>query len=284
MPAQTNQSPAPLTKKQRKEMRRQEKLAKREKIRSRKQRIRVLGWIALIAVLAIGVLSLLYFTKNQTEPDSAAPISSEPMPIQPSDHSAGNKESKTILIEYSDFQCPACGAYYSTLKQLKNELGDSFAFIYRHFPLPQHQNAELAAQSAEAAAKQGKFWEMHDKLFENQSSWSPVSQKDAEKSFADYAESLGLDINQFKEDAESAEVKKKIADDKKSGERALVNATPSFFLNGVLISPKNYDEFKQLILESAKTTTDRQETNSNNGNSTDQPATETEQATSSTEK
>lgn len=273
MPTQPNQSPAPLTKKQRKELRRQEKLAERERIRSKKQRIRVISWGALISALVIGVLSIFYLTKTQKQPVTTPPLSVED--IQSSDHIAGNKKSKTVLIEYSDFQCPACGAYYPMVKQLKNELGNSFAFIYRHFPLLQNKNAELAAQSAEAAAKQGKFWEMHDKLFENQSSWSDLSLKDAEKSFTDYAESLGLDINKFKEDVKSAEIKTKVENDKKSGERASVNATPSFFLNNELISPKNYDEFKQLILKSTGSETATPETTGITDQSTPIETTET---------
>lgn len=275
MPIQPNKSPSspPLTKKQRKALRRQEKLADRERIRSKKQLLRVISWSALIAALAIGVLSLFYFTQTPKQPDTTPPMPVDAM--QSSDHIAGNKESKTALIEYSDFQCPACGAYYQMVKQLQNELGDQFAFIYRHFPLPQHKNAEIAAQSSEAAAKQGKFWEMHDKIFENQSGWSDLSLKDAEKSFETYAESLGLDITQFKADANSAETKKKILDDKKSGERASVNATPSFFLNSALISPKNYDEFKQLILQSTGGGTAKSETTVDNS----QPTTGTAETT-----
>lgn len=252
MPTQQTQptqsrSKAQLTKKQRKELRRQEKLEEREKVRSKKQRSRVLGWGALIGALAIGILAIYYLPKNQSNPGSSLSVKN----IQPSDHIAGNPESKTVLIEYSDFQCPACGAYYPLLKQLKTELGNSFAFVYRSFPLAQHKNAELAAQIAEAAANQGKFWEMHDKLFENQSSWSDLSSTDATKTFERYAESLGLNMTQFKTDENAEGTKKKVSDSTKSGERALVNSTPSFFLNGKAVSPKNYDEFKQLIIKSA---------------------------------
>ncbi len=155
----------------------------------------------------------------------------------------------TVLIEYSDFQCPACGVYYPIIKALQQEFGESIVFVYRHFPLRQiHANADLAARSAEAAGKQGKFWEMHDMIFENQKDWA--SQSNAKKSMIEYAQSLNLDAERFKTDLDSKEVKEKVNNDYLSGIQAKVNAVPTFFLNGTkLQNPESYEEFKKLLEE-----------------------------------
>ena len=124
--------------------------------------------------------------------------------------------------------------------------GRQVRFAYRHFPLPQHKNAKLAATVAEAAGKQGKFWEMHDLIFQNQSDWS--EEKNAAVIFAQYAQDLQLDLAKFQTDIASEEIKAKIENDYKSGVKAGVNSTPSFFLNGKkLDNPRNYDEFKNAI-------------------------------------
>ena len=125
-------------------------------------------------------------------------------------------------------------------------MGAKVRFAYRHFPLPQHKNAKLAATVAEAAGKQSKFWEMHDLIFQNQSAWS--EEKNAAILFAKYAQDLGLDLARFQTDIASDEIKAKIENDYQSGVKAGVNSTPSFFLNGKKMdNPRNYDEFKNAI-------------------------------------
>jgi protein-disulfide isomerase len=169
-----------------------------------------------------------------------------------SDWSKGNKEAKIVLVEYSDFQCPACGAYYPLLKQLNQELSGEVQFVYRHFPLRQiHANAELAARAAEAAGRQGKFWEYHDLLFENQREWSEESR--ARDIFVRYAQSLDLDTGRFTNDMDSQEIKEKVDKDYASGVRSAVDATPTFFLNGKRIqNPRSYEEFRSVIEEAVK--------------------------------
>lgn len=165
------------------------------------------------------------------------------------DWKRGNENAKAVLVEYSDFQCPACGSYYTVLKALHEEFGDSMLFVYRHFPLRQiHANAENAARATEAAGKQGKFWEMHDVIFERQKEWS--DDRDAQGTFVSYAGALGLDTARFVNDFNSQEVKEKIQRDYESGFRAGVAGTPTFFLNGQKIqNPRSYDEFKNVINE-----------------------------------
>lgn len=164
-----------------------------------------------------------------------------------SDWIRGNKEAKTIITEYSDFQCPACASYYEVMKMAHKEFGDNIAFVYRHFPLRNiHVNAEIAALSAEAAGKQGKFWEMHDMLFENQKKWE--KENNAKEIFAGYAKDLGLNLDQFRQDQGSKEVKDKVEADYQSGIKAGVNHTPTFFMNGKEIqNPRSYEDFKKII-------------------------------------
>ena len=165
--------------------------------------------------------------------------------VSANDWVIGNQEAQTILIEYSDFQCPACGAYYPLVHKLIQEQGANFKFVYRHFPLQQHQNAKPAAYAAEAVGRQGKFREMEDMIFVNQNDWS--GSKKAEEIFREYASSIGLNLEQFDADRESEEAKDKVESDYQSGIRAGVNATPTFFLNGKKIQPRSYEEFVNYI-------------------------------------
>ncbi|MDO8600978.1 MAG: thioredoxin domain-containing protein [bacterium] len=165
------------------------------------------------------------------------------------DWKLGGENAKAVLVEYSDFQCPACASYEPLLQALHEELGDSMLFVYRHFPLRQiHANAENAARAAEAAGKQGKFWEMHSVLFERQKEWS--DDRDAEGTFVSYAGALGLDTARFVNDFHSQGVKENVQRDYESGVRAGISGTPTFYLNGRKIqNPRSYDEFKNAINE-----------------------------------
>lgn len=168
-------------------------------------------------------------------------------PITDSDWISGNTQSKTTLIEYADYQCPACGAYYPILKALKQNSGAEFRFVFRNFPLSQHKNAKPAAYAAGAAGGQGKYWEMHDMIFERQEQWSNAS--NAEALFISYAEFLGLNMEQFKNDIKSSEVMDKVQADYDGGLKAGVRATPTFYLNGRQIQPTSYEEFISAITQ-----------------------------------
>ena len=234
-----------LTKKERREMKRLEK-TERHGQEARQRLIKRAGlWILAALVIGGVVFGMIKLAGNS--PTTNQPSGGEATPISASDQVRGNKDAKISLIEYSDFQCPACGAYYPMLKKLSEEFGAQMQFAYRNFPLKQiHDNAESAAYAVEAAGKQGKFWEMHDMIFENQSQWSSL--RNTESIFEKYADSLKLDIQKFKEDMESGEIKAKVSADYDSGISAGVNSTPTFFLNGKQITnPKSYDEFKDLI-------------------------------------
>lgn len=196
------------------------------------------------AVLAVGgaIFGMIKLGGNAAA-TNPIPLASA---VSPLDNIKGNKESKVILVEYSDFQCPACGAYYPMVKKLNEEYAQKIEFVYRHFPLSQHKNANLAARVAEASGRQGKFWEMHDMLFENQPTWSESG--NALEIFTSYAEKIGLNMEKFKNDIDLKEIKDKIDADYQSGLASGVAGTPTFFLNGKsLQNPRSYEEFKNIL-------------------------------------
>ncbi|MBC7487064.1 MAG: thioredoxin domain-containing protein [Cytophagaceae bacterium] len=150
------------------------------------------------------------------------------------DQIQGNLFASIELVEYGDYQCPHCGRAYHIIKQIQEALGDKLKFIFRNFPLTNiHTDAMNAAVAAEAAGKQGKFWEMHDMIYEHQDSLS-------ESYLFSYAQDLGLNVKQFQNDMVSAEILSKMEDDFESGIRSGVNGTPSFFINGEKYS-NNWD-------------------------------------------
>jgi protein-disulfide isomerase len=141
----------------------------------------------------------------------------------------GPEDAKVTIVEFSDFQCPFCSKAADVVKQLKEKYGTKVRFVFRHFPLPFHQDAHLASQAAVAAGEQGKFFEYHDMLFKNQ-------QKLAKASLEEYAKKLGLDLNKFKKALDSKSFAKTVDDDIALGKQVAVQGTPTMFLNGERIA------------------------------------------------
>ena len=134
---------------------------------------KIILWSVIVLVVIGSVFGIIKLaSKSQTPGSGSDTLALTISAINDNENVKGNKNATTTLIEYSDFQCPACGSYYPILKKVAEDMGAQVRFAYRHFPLPQHKNAKLAATVAEAAGKQGKFWEMHDLIFQNQSDWS----------------------------------------------------------------------------------------------------------------
>lgn len=204
---------------------------------------RILLWGGIFGGSALLLVGLAYLGSKSSNSN----ISGTPAPIAESDWIKGGKDAKATIIEYSDFQCPACGKVYPMMKKAVQEFGGKIRFAYRHFPLVQiHQNAELAAAAAEAAGLQGKFWEMHDILFDKQSNWG--TSKDAKKFFTQYAGELELDKEKFESDLASDAVKQKIQNSRSEAARINLGGTPSIFINDKIIdNPGSYDELKKLI-------------------------------------
>jgi protein-disulfide isomerase len=148
-------------------------------------------------------------------------------PVSERDHAAGPDDAAVTLVEYGDYECPYCGMAYPIVKSAQRMLGTRLRFVFRNFPLAEaHPHARLAAQAAEAAEAQGRFWEMHDMIFEHQNALEF-------EDLVGYAKSLGLDTAQFARDLEAGTYAKRVRDDFRNGVRSGVNGTPTFFVNGV---------------------------------------------------
>jgi protein-disulfide isomerase len=203
-------------------------------------------FFAIIILVIAGLIGLFALTGGDKNSSGGGNGSNPEAEL--SNHITGATESKVTLIEYGDFQCPACKSYHPVLQQLKEEYGDRVTFQFRHFPLTQiHPNAFIGSRAAEAAGKQGKFFEMHDLLFESQDSWASVSNPTS--IFESYAQQLGLNMDQFRSDMNSAEVAATINADAKAAQSAGGNSTPTFVLNDTKIeqNPQSLDDFKKLL-------------------------------------
>lgn len=176
-------------------------------------------------LIVIGVILAVaaFFIFTPQAPESSA---------EPSNHVWSEGSSGIVLIEYGDFQCPACRSYYPALKEVKEKYKDLVTFQFRHFPLEAiHKNARAGSRAAEAAGLQGKFWEMHDYLYDNQMSWQDTD--DPLGVFAGYASIIGVeDIEKFKNDYRSSEVNAVISADLDAGRKVGATSTPTFVLDG----------------------------------------------------
>jgi protein-disulfide isomerase len=156
------------------------------------------------------------------DPTSAPDLA---LPVNDEDHFAGNPDAPVVLVEYGDYECSFCGQAYPIVQLLRRQFGDALAFVFRNFPLTQaHPHALLAAEAAETAGLQGRFWPMHDTLFTHQDALDP-------ESLLLYARALDLDLERFVADANSEDVARRIERDIASGVASGVPGTPTFFVN-----------------------------------------------------
>jgi protein-disulfide isomerase len=193
---------------------------------------RIAIWTGLALALVLMVWGLAKMAVAPTTGDVGSTLSD---PVSGSDHVKGSTMAKVTLVEYSDFQCPACAAFEPAIQALEKKYGNQVLFVYRHFPLPQHLNGNLAARASEAAAMQNKFWEMHDKLFATQNEWSTLSKGEALNTFALYASQLELNRDKFVTDVQSNSVEDRIQKDVTSGSKSGVDSTPNFFVNNIKV-------------------------------------------------
>lgn len=221
-----------------------EAAAKRAKRQELTKRALKWGGVAVFLVALVG--SLAYLASGPSG-QTGGQLSDA---VAASDWQKGNPNAKVTLVEYSDFQCPYCAIYQPYIKTIMEKYGADVRLVFRNFPLPGHRNARAAAQAAEAAGLQGKFWEMHDLLFSNQTQWENTA--DPSDIFAGYATSLGIDMTKFKQDYSSAAVASKIAADSAGGNRSNVQATPSFFLNGAKLTLSTYADLEQAVSAALK--------------------------------
>ncbi len=193
-----------------------------------------LGILGGTITLIIG--AVIFFSRPVT------PLTRESL-IPPTPNATGSADAKTWLVEFSDYQCPACGDFEPAVNELRNTYPNDLYLVYRNFPLSQHPFAQPAAQTAEAAALQGKFWEMHDLLFEKQDIFS-------DSTWEESATQLGLDMEKFRTDMSSDTVLNRIAADQSYGGSIGVNSTPTFYLNGLKMNFSSLDDFVSQIEKS----------------------------------
>ncbi|HEX7724385.1 MAG TPA: thioredoxin domain-containing protein [Candidatus Paceibacterota bacterium] len=220
---------------------------------------RILSWVIFIVVLGLiiwGVIASM--NKDLSTPKVGTPAAVSAT----TDHirtygPTGTQGTSTVaaapieLLEYSDFQCPACEAYYPVVSQVLASSTVPIKFIYRHFPLPQHQNAKPAAYASEAASMQGKFWEMYDLLFKNHAEWTELA--DPTPVFEGYAQRIGLNVTKFKSDSASQTVHDLIDTAITSDQKLGLFQTPTFFVNGKMIpNPQSYAEFNSVLQKAAR--------------------------------
>ena len=166
------------------------------------------------------------------------------LPISGRDHIRGAENAPATLLEYGDYECPHCGAAYPIVEALRKSLEDTLRFAYRHFPLTQvHPHAQLAAEAAEAAGAQGKFWDMHNMLYTHQEGLGPGD-------LMVYANAIGLDMQRFRRDLETHAHLDRVQEDFMSGVRSGVNGTPTFFINGLRYNgPRDFATMLAVINE-----------------------------------
>jgi protein-disulfide isomerase len=199
-----------------------------------------------IVVVTLGLLfGGAYYLTVSAPPEAKETIDMKEA-LSSSAFSKGDTNAPIKVVEYADFQCPACGASEPIVQKVLTEYQDKIYFEYHHYPLQQHRWAQDAAEVSEAAGEQGKFWEYHDLLFAKQNDWSENS--NAVGMFKQYAKDLKLDEKKFNESIDSHEYRDKVLDSVKKGNSLAVNSTPTFFVNGKrVVGGLSYDGWKELI-------------------------------------
>ncbi len=203
--------------------------------------------IGFVVVLGGALLAMALASRNTNLPlPTGTAQESATFTVKAGDNVKGAQNPKVTLVEFSDFQCPACKAYSGVLSGLPSLYPNDLQIVHKHFPLKSiHYRAQAAAQASQSAGIQGKFWEMSKALYDNQEVWSKQT---GTETFEKYAQEIGLDVAKFKADYSSDFVKDAINAEIKEGIDLNVNGTPTMYLNGKKISnPNSLDEFKKLI-------------------------------------
>jgi len=209
---------------------------------------KILSGLGIVTVLIV-VLGA-YFMGGST-PNKPTQAVDQKILIKQDSHKITAKKTQVTLVEFADFQCPACQASHPIVKQLLVEYKDSLTFVFRQYPLPMHKNSMKAANAAESAGAQKKFFEMNDLLFDNQTEWGESNKP--EEFFEKYAKKLDLDLDKFNEELKTKKYEARIKADQADGNTLGVNSTPTFFINGKMQSGGlPYDKFKQKIDEELK--------------------------------
>ena len=209
---------------------------------------KILPFLIILAVLGVALGSAWYMQRSSSEspkpsatapantatssaPSTAAPVASNAVPGAEPAHKLGPDSAPVHLEEFGDYQCPPCGIFHPILQEMKRQFGDQLQVTFREFPLaPAHEHAIAAASAAEAAGLQGKFWEMHDLLYEHQKDWKDAF--DVRPIFEGYAKQIGINVDRYKQDVDSEQVARRITQDGNRGHSLGVKGTPTVFMNG----------------------------------------------------
>jgi protein-disulfide isomerase len=208
---------------------------------------KIIAGIGLITILlVIGGAILFGNTAGTQKASEKITVDQQKLLIAHASEVKGAKDAKVTIVEFSDFQCPACGTLNPIVEKIRTDYKDTVRFVFRHYPLPMHKNSKIAAYAAEAAGEQGKFFEMVNELFSNQKEWSESTEPLTY--FGKYAQKLHLNEEQFKQDVTSKKYEKKIQQDITDGDKLGIEATPTFFINNEKITGGlPYEEFKKRI-------------------------------------
>lgn len=212
--------------------------------------------LIIVGIVVVLLLGGVYWSNSlkSAKVESAKPM----LAVVSDDYVVGSPTAKATLVEYLDFECEACRAYFPLVKQLEKDYPNDLRVVRRYFPLPGHRNGMTAALAVEAAARQGKYEEMHDLVFTEQDKWGEKGAPRPEV-FEAYAAQLGLDINKFKTDVASQSVRDRVQRDVDSGKALGNSGTPTFFLNGEKIqNPQGLEPFKALIQQVVSTSASAQ--------------------------
>lgn len=217
---------------------------------------KIVTTVAMVTIILISTISYLAVKSSPSESNGNVPTANQILAdagqmVRSDNYYQGQKEAKVTVVEFADYQCPACKLAYPQIKQLEEIYANqNVKFVFRNFPLQSHRNTLVAHNAAEAAGKQGKFWEMHGKLFENQEEWSadgptPKTRAQAEEIILGYAKDLGLDTVTVKQAINENTYNQVFSRDLADGEKLGVTATPTIFVNGKKI--KYVGELKSAI-------------------------------------
>jgi len=208
-----------------------------------------LPFVIIVIVLVAGIAAFMVFGRKKTNdsnnafvatPAQVSVSAATPLPQAsptatiPIEKPNVKVSSPVVLEEYGDYQCPPCGLLYPVLKDIEHEYGKQLQIVFHHFPLTKiHKNAMNAARAAEAARNQGKFWEMHDRLYRNQNAWKDLD--DPRPMFIQYARELGLNTDRFTRDLDSPDVEQRIAADMQKGTSIGITGTPTLLIDGNML-------------------------------------------------
>ena len=193
--------------------------------------------VIVVALATFGSGTILYRTKRPQLHDIPESQSVPAKGDKESAHIRGDPDAPVTLEEFGDFQCPPCGQFAGFVQELLQEYNSRLRLVFRNYPLPGHEHAREAAQAAEAAGLQGKFWEMYDTLYREQSLWSNAS--NTRELFESYAGTIGLNVDQFKMDMDGEQAKARVDSDQARAESLGINVTPTIYINGQPVDPKD---------------------------------------------